>query len=164
MFLVSHSSILKLGLSRGIGLSAQIFMQFLVTRVAGPAGIAMLQLYQTWTCILGETCALGQPTVVMKQISQRPQADTLLLNIRQAISTLLVIWAAVVLLAAFILSINPWASVTNLPLILMVSWSVLCFALLRVSAEALKALGHAEKAVYIENSCLLYTSPSPRDA
>lgn len=147
---IATKKVLSLIFFRGFGVVLQILMQFAVARVAGAAGLGLVQICQTWTCVLGEASAMGLPTQTMKTVS-RSAADQQIIN--RLISSVIKIGTVwLVLFLTGLLGI--WLGVFTLHMGLYgsVAWSVLCFAILRISAEALKALDQAEFAIFTENS------------
>lgn len=151
---ISNKHIVHLTLFRGIGIGLQILMQFAIARVAGPAGIGLVQVYQTWTCVLGETSAAGLPTEAMKVVSRDNHPDRVMARLTRSLKSILMLWvpfAALVLLAGQIdAHWMPFSLSGQLALIL----SILCFAVLRLCAETLKALGSSIKAIFAENLIL----------
>ncbi len=57
---------LAMAASRGAGLALQFLVQVVVGTLAGPAGLGVLQLFMSWSCILGEVLALGLPARAMR--------------------------------------------------------------------------------------------------
>lgn len=149
---ISIQQVFKLITFRGLGVALQVLMQFAIARVGGAAAIGLMQIYQTWTCVLGETTALGLPTQTMKSVSLDSESNTIVLRIKRSLRTLFLAWLVVAGLAVIASFTAPnWISF-SIGSQLALLWSVLCFAVLRVSAEALKAMNHSTEAVLSENA------------
>lgn len=137
---------------RGLGVVLQLLMQFAIARLGGASAVGLMQIYQTWTCVLGETAAMGLPTQTMKSVSMDQHGINTLFRLRNSLKIILIAW--VVVSAVLIVSnwLFPGAILLSMGNQLALVWSVLCFAVLRVAAEALKAMGHQGVAIFSENS------------
>jgi len=154
---LSLKKIARLACFRGVGVLLQMLMQFAIARIAGPAGLAVMQLYQTWSCVLGEAVAMGLPTETMKSISTTQYRLAIKSRLNRRIGMITKCWLIGVLLLV-LFSLLPLGSHLReyLPFSLAgqmaLLWSVLCFAILRLTAEALKAMDGAGQAVFAENN------------
>ena len=61
--------VILLASSRGIAVLGQFLAQIVVGVLAGASGLGILQLFTSWTCVVGEVSAMGLPTRVMRQVS-----------------------------------------------------------------------------------------------
>ena len=136
---------------RGIGVFLQVLMQFAVAQVAGASGLGLMQLYQTWTCVLGETNALGLPTQTMKYASVSPASKETLHRLIRSLKAVFKFWLVAVLIFAFGSLLDPEWTGFSLGVQLAFLWSILCFSILRISAEALKAAGASTAGIFAEN-------------
>lgn len=144
---------------RGMGVLFQMLMQFAIARVAGAAGLGIVQLYQTWSCVLGEISAAGLPTQTMKSISLGRHRVQVIYRLKHSLKIIAQLWLVIVLLLLLIGSLSVGSSLISwIPFSvgcqIALMWSVLCFAVLRLSAEALKAMNCIGEAVFAENSLL----------
>jgi O-antigen/teichoic acid export membrane protein len=133
---------------------AQFAVQLAVGALAGATGLGFLQLASSWTSIGGEVCGRGLPTYAMKQLSSDPgntqQREAFLRTARRAI---LVGWLklspVIVTLIAICLFVIDEPGYGYL--IASVAVTAPLFSVLRLRAEALKALGAPLAAVSLEN-------------
>jgi O-antigen/teichoic acid export membrane protein len=137
----------------------QFLVQVVVGSLAGPAGLGVLQLLLSWSCILGEVLTLGLPARIMRLISvtwSRGEIDATRQALRQA--ALLIIKVAVCVLAGLALLFWCWhlfAServLADIGLVLVATLlAAPLFALLRLAADALKAVDAPLAAISLEN-------------
>ena len=147
-------SILPLLFIRAFSLVLQLLMQFFIAHIAGAQGVGTLQTYQTWSCLLGEVNALGLPTKLIKALSLRHNMSQHRNFFIVSIYMIVIAWF-VLLTALAILSIAiPTFIFSNLTLILCIMGSTLSFAILRISADTLKAKNQLFSAVLFENALL----------
>ncbi|MEP4486531.1 MAG: hypothetical protein ABJ013_12935 [Halioglobus sp.] len=140
--------------SRAIGIVAQFAVQLAVGALSGAAGLGVLQLATSWTSIGGEVFGRGLPTVAMKQLSSHSgnllQREIFLRAARREIVrgwlTLLPVMIGLIVLCLFIFEQPVYGY-----LIASVAISAPLFSVLRLRAEALKALGAPLPAVSLEN-------------
>ena len=139
--------------TRGLAVLIQMLVQLFLARFAGPAGVGIMQLMQSWSCVLGEVMSLGMPTAIMKQLSL--EADHSKQKLMLFGSILLVLRAAVVLVptTAFILWLAVPAENEYQVLFPAVSISIILFAVQRIALEALKTRDRLEQSMWIENTC-----------
>lgn len=135
---------------RLVGVGLQIAVQLLVGRLAGPAGLGLLQLFTSWTCVLGEAAATGRPTLSMRALAvardraSPPALDTYLSSQVRGIGFP---WLAA-LLVSLPIALHAGDKGT---LVFLAILSAGSFALLRLFADGLKALGSPNAGVLIEN-------------
>jgi O-antigen/teichoic acid export membrane protein len=67
----SISTAINLTVVRMLGVVLQMLILLVVGRLTGPQGVGMLQLFNVWTCILGEFTASGLPTHAMRRLATR---------------------------------------------------------------------------------------------
>jgi O-antigen/teichoic acid export membrane protein len=144
--------------SRGVAVALQFAVQVVVGALAGPAGLGLLQLFNSWTCILGEVLALGLPARSMRVIAvdwQRRDGHQGGALLRAA--ALLIMRASAIAwgVAALVLATLWWAGVAPSadigPVLLAVLLAAPLFALLRLGAEALKAVDSPLQAIALES-------------
>ena len=150
---------LLMAASRGAAVGLQFLAQIAVGGLAGPAGLGVLQLFTSWSCILGEIMALGLPARAMRisaiNWSRREVSGTAQELDRAA---WLILKVAVCLAAGFALVMwltagsghGPTASFTGLILVATLLAAPL-FALSRVGAEALKGTDATLPAISLES-------------
>jgi O-antigen/teichoic acid export membrane protein len=137
---------------RGISILLQFFLQLVIARLTGTAGVAMVQVYQSWVSVLGETNCLG---LANKATKFTALADTYA-NIKQQLVTcsliIIFIWLVASLLLVLGLSTKLLSrGELNIVVITCLAVSVLCFAILRLVSSALKALNKVNTAIMLEN-------------
>ena len=147
-----------LAASRGSAIVAQFAAQLVVGMSAGAAGLGILQLFTSWTCIAGELLGLGWPGRAMRQVAVDYAAGRGALvegvlrgarrNILQA--WLLLVLAGIPLLLLWLVQAGPVSGEYG-RLILAVFLTAPLFALLRLYADSLKAAGAALPAVTLES-------------
>lgn len=140
--------------SRATGIVAQFAVQLVVGALAGAGGLGVLQLATSWTSIGGEFFGRGLPTVAMKQLSSHPgssqQRDAFLRSARREITRgWLKLLPVMTVLAAICLFVPDQSHYGYL--IASVAITAPLFSVLRLRAEALKALGKPLPAVSLEN-------------
>jgi O-antigen/teichoic acid export membrane protein len=133
-----------------LGVFLQLAVQVLVGRLTGSAGVGLMQLYITWTCVLGEGVAMGRPAHAMKTMAvARDQSLPAVIKyyLKQQLLAIVLVWLAFIALASgLIYNAGDLQWVLSLAAV-----SALFFALLRLLAEALKAQGRANLSVFAES-------------
>ncbi len=131
------------------GLGLQLAAQLVVGRLAGPAGLGIVQLFTSWTCVLGEVSALGRPSHAMKSLAvarDRASRQGLDRYLSQQVRGIALPWGVALLLALpVILGLKERGE-----FILLVLLASGCFALLRLFSEGLKALERPGISVLVE--------------
>lgn len=152
---MNKNSILQIAplmLVRGIAVILQALMQLAIARVAGSGGIGLMQLYQTWTCVLGETNAMGLPTQTLKYVSVNPEGQETRNRLIRSLKFVSGWWLLGSLVATAVFAVVPGLMGFSLWVQLAFIWSILCFSVLRISAEALKAIGRSGQSIFAENA------------
>jgi len=148
----------RLAASRGAAIVAQFAAQLVVGVSAGAAGLGILQLFTSWTCIAGELLGLGWPSRSMRQVAveyAEGRGDSVDSVLRTARRNILRVWLLLVLagLPALLL----WLGQTEPEggeygrLLLAAVLAAPLFALMRLYADSLKAAGAALAAVTLES-------------
>ena len=145
--------------SRCSGVALQFLLQIVVGGMAGPAGIGILQLFSSWSSILGEALARGLPPWAMRIVSvdgicdqQRARAGN---GLRWAIHRVVKISLLFALVAwPVLLFLGEWLRADYYLIVQAVILAAPLIALLRLGSEALKGNGRALLAVSIENFAL----------
>lgn len=160
--LARHFNALSMAASRAIAVGLQLITQVVVGWLSGPAGLGVLQLFTSWTCIAGEILARGLPTKAMRVTAVAwEQGDTehcsaQLKHSGRAILRLAWLGIPVALLAYL-------AAASSLEdaelqrmgwLLLAVMLSAPIFALIRLASETLKATDATLQAISLENLVL----------
>ncbi len=148
--------------SRGAGVSLQFVVQIVVGSLAGPAGLGVLQLFMSWSCILGEVLALGLPARSMRITSvtwdRGDLSGTRSALARAAFLTLR--FAACFVTTSFIIlwglavTGNKAAESESALILVAALLAAPIFALARIGAEALKAVEAPLPAITLENMIL----------
>ena len=151
---------LLLAASRGAAIAGQVAVQMAVGALSGPAGLGVLQLFTAWSNVLGELAARGYPTQVLRRVSVawragesstcRNEVDLARTTIRRGVTVALA-------LAALLLALTVAGDsglVRWLLLGLALGAAAGLFALMRLFAEALKAVDAPLPAVTLENLVL----------
>jgi O-antigen/teichoic acid export membrane protein len=145
--------------SRAGAVGLQLAVQVAVGALSGPAGLGLLQLFTSWTCIAGEILARGLPASTMRLTAvawEREDTAACRGQLRFAVVKILR-GSAVGLPVALIvlLLVQAWGSLSLVsPMgLALVSVAVAAplFALLRLGADALKAVDAALQAITLEN-------------
>lgn len=150
---------LAMGASRGIGVGLQFVVQIVVGSLAGPAGLGVLQLFMSWSCILGEVFALGLPARSMRITAvtwaQRDLAGTRAALGRAAFMSLRFAVCFVSLFSVILWLLattdNKWAQSESALIFMAALLAAPLFALARIGAEALKAVEAPISAISFEN-------------
>lgn len=149
---------LAMACSRGVAVLLQFAVQVVVGAMAGPAGLGLLQLFTSWTCILGEVLALGLPARSLRSVAiawKRPDGDRGIAVLGAASRLILRASAATWAAASVVLGALWWAGLLPGSATAAVGLAVLLaaplFALLRLGAEALKAADSPLQAITLEN-------------
>jgi O-antigen/teichoic acid export membrane protein len=146
---------LLLAASRCAAVAVQFLLQVVVGATAGAAGLGVLQLFASWSCIAGEVLARGLPAWAMRVVAvetARPDVDGPSRPLRWAAGRILWLAAAFGLVVLpFIAWADRWLPGDYRQIALAVIVSAPLFALLRLGAEALKGSGKALLAVTLEN-------------
>jgi O-antigen/teichoic acid export membrane protein len=135
-------------LVRLLGLGLQLVVQLVVGRLAGPAGLGLLQLFTSWTCVAGEAAALGRPVHAMRTLAVsregagRSGLDAYLSRQVRAIAAP---WFVMLIIALPVL-----LQLKRGRFILLVMLAAGGFALLRLFSESLKALARPAVSVLVE--------------
>lgn len=147
-----------LAASRGGALLAQFAAQLVVGVSAGAAGLGILQLFTSWTCIAGELLGLGWPTRAMREVAVDcgdRRADRVADLLRTARGSILRAWLLLLLAGAPALLLwrgyaghDPGDYGWLLPAAVL---AAPIFSLLRLYADSLKATGAALAAVTLES-------------
>ena len=137
---------------RGLGVILQCLLQIVVARLAGPAGVSVLQIFQSWTCLSGEAAAMGLPLQLMKQAAVLGDSATTRQLLILSIHTIVRIWLILFVIAVVLRLINVNWFQTDWPIVLVASAATLCFALQRVLADLLKALNQVSFSIFAETS------------
>lgn len=148
----SIRKIIELISARGLGVVLQVLMQFTIARLGGPAALGLLQIYQTWSCVLGEVTAMGLPTQTMKSVAIESQGRAVIVRLYRSLKCIFVAWLAVAVLLLILGWLLPGFMVLSFGNQVALAWSVFCFASLRICAEALKAMNASGEAVFAENA------------
>ena len=149
----------SLAASRGGAVGVQFLVQVVVGALAGPAGLGILALFTSWSCLLGEVLAQGLPARAMRTVAVNfPDGDRQWIRDDLRRSALRILGAAALLaiLAALALLVG-----RNLPgagnpteytqVALAVVAAAPLFALLRLGSDALKGAGAPLEAITLEN-------------
>ena len=149
--------VILLASSRGIAVLGQFLAQIVVGVLAGASGLGILQLFTSWTCVVGEVSAMGLPTRVMRQVSVA-YADKNIELIKEKIAISckkILAFCLVILLLILIFTTSIFYITGNW---FEYSWMLIAvglvapfFSLLRLYSEALKATGTTLLAVTVEN-------------
>lgn len=137
---------------RGMGVVLQCLLQIVVARVAGPAGVSVLQIFQSWTCVSGEVAALGLPVQLMKQAAVLGQSAKTRALLIVCIGTIVRLWFAVFVIAVVVRSMNFSWFQPAWSLVFVAAAASLCFALQRVLVDLLKALNQVGFGIFAETS------------
>ena len=137
---------------RGISILLQFFLQLIIARLTGTAGVAMVQVYQSWVSVLGETNCLG---LANKATKFTALAETYA-KIKQQLITCCVIIIIIWVAAGSLLVLGLWSKLIsrgelNTVVITCLAISALCFAILRLVSSSLKALDKVNTAIMLEN-------------
>jgi O-antigen/teichoic acid export membrane protein len=146
---------LVLASSRGLGVLAQVALQIAVGALGGAAALGLLQIFASWTGVIGELVGGGHPTRILRDTSvQAARGDrrAITRGLRQALLKVLgygLIAAAAIAacLASGLVTPDDVAAKT----ILAVACCAPLFAAARLCAEGLKGLEHPTWAVALEN-------------
>jgi len=149
---ISVRQVLQLISVRGLGVLLQVLLQFAIARLGGASALGLMQIYQTWMCVMGETTAMGLPTQTMKSVSTDRQGHVIVSRIMNSLKLIFLFWIVISTALLTCSWVFPDLIVLSQGNQLALTWSVLCFAALRVSAEALKAMDYSGKAIFSENS------------
>ena len=148
----------RLAVSRGAAIVAQFAAQLVVGLSAGAAGLGLLQLFTSWTCIAGELLGLGWPSRAMRQVAvdyANGHGDRVAEVLRRARGTILRTW--LLLLLVCIPALMVWLGQKGSEsgeyghLLLAVALGAPLFALMRLYADSLKGAGAALPAVTLES-------------
>ncbi len=146
---------LLLAASRGLAVGLQFLLQVVVGNLAGAAALGLLQLFVSWTCMLGEGIARGLPVWAMRRTALQAASgawsaarNELEWATGQILRLGLGIWlgGAVVLLL-----IGPTLPADYRVIAVAVLCGAPLFALVRLGAEALKGIGEPLRAITLEN-------------
>lgn len=137
---------------RGISVLLQFFLQLVIARLTGTAGIATVQVYQSWVSVLGETNCLGLANKATKFTALAESYA----NIKQQLITCSIIITMIWFAGSALLVLGPSAKLMpsgelNAVVITCLAVSVLCFAIMRLVSSSLKALDKVTTAVVLEN-------------
>jgi len=138
-------------LLRLVGVGLQFAVQLVVARLTGAAGLGLLQVFSTWTCVLGEAIASGHPAHAMKTMAiakDYSASAQLQAYLRRALVHMLLVWCLALVFALLL-------SQLELPherVLWMAVGAAILFAVLRVMSEALKSLAGASTSVFVENA------------
>lgn len=143
-----------LGAGRLTGVAAQMGVQIAVGTLTGPAGIGTLQVHVAWSTLLGEVIGAGEPTRAMRDTAVNGP-HTVRASLRRA-SRRILGFATLPALAAAALYASGQALELGIAMTMLLSIVVAAplFALGRLFAETLKALGRTLTAVTLENTVL----------
>ena len=151
--------VFSLAASRGAAVLAQFLVQLAVSSMAGAAGLGVLQLFTSWTCIAGEVLARGLPTRAMRLVSVAYAdrgAHVIERILRDARRQILRLWLSLLVLAlvpaALLLTsqaTSDWIYYGHLLLAAVLVAPL--FSLCRLYAESLKATGASLAAVTLES-------------
>ena len=150
---------LYLAVSRAAAVALQFVLQLVVGNLAGPAGLGLLQLFHSWTCVLGEVLAQGLPAQTLRVTSVAWGSRNIAqcaFYLRQAVGRILkgcIILTAIVAVSLPLLHLlgsadTPW--VPGLVILAVLVASPL-FALLRLGSETLKAVDMPLQAITLES-------------
>jgi O-antigen/teichoic acid export membrane protein len=144
--------------SRFGGVGLQFLVQICVGALAGPYGLGVLQLFASWSSMVGEGFARGLPAWAMRVVAvdtSRGNATSARDNLAWAVQRIVALALVVGLLALLLLAlIDDWPAGVYRGIALAVILGAPLFALLRLGADALKGAGEALLAVSIENLVL----------
>lgn len=140
-------------------MAAQLLVQVVVGALAGAGGLGVLQLFTSWSCMVGEVLAQGLPTRAMRTVAVKyPQGQAAWIRCELRHAARRILWAgfalatlALVLQLArpgFLAAADPgdYALIAAATLI-----AAPLFALVRLAADALKATDAALLAVSLES-------------
>ncbi|QFU77170.1 hypothetical protein EY643_16740 [Halioglobus maricola] len=149
----------QLASGRAVAVGLQFLAQLAVSAVAGPAGLGVLQLFQSWVVIAGELLAQGYPASAMRMTAVRfSQGDKrgITTDWHAATRRIGFLWLILLLLLAgfapvlvaqrFVL-----AGADLMALAVAVAIAAPLFALQRVASEMLKACAAPALAVALES-------------
>lgn len=147
-----------LAVSRIGAVGLQLLGQIAVGALAGPAGLGVLQLFNSWSCVAGEVAARGLPTRALREVSVAyagGNATAVRGAVADACKRILHGWwpsAFLALLLAGLLALPALRPLTGdyLPLAVAVIICAPLFALARLFAEALKGSDAPVLAVSLE--------------
>ena len=144
--------------SRCGGVALQFLLQVVVGGMAGPAGLGVLQLFASWSSMLGEGLARGLPAWAMRIVAvdtTRDDPARARHDLQWAVRRIVLLALAVGLVAGLALVLaGAWLPPDYYRIAQAVILAAPLFALLRLGAEALKGAGQALLAVSIENLVL----------
>lgn len=150
---------LALATSRGSTVAAQLLVQVVVGALAGASGLGVLQLFTSWSCMLGEVLAQGLPTRAMRTVAVKYSGgDAAWIRCELRRATERILWAGFAL-AVIVLAMK-FAAPGFLPGEQLGDYGLIAgavliaaplFALLRLAADSLKATDAALQAVTLES-------------
>jgi O-antigen/teichoic acid export membrane protein len=137
---------------RGTSVLLQFLLQLVIARLTGTAGIATIQVYQSWVSVLGETNCLG---LANKATKFTALAETYA-KIKQQLITCSIIITIIWLAGGLLFVLGLWTKLKpsgelNTVVIACLAISVLCFAIMRLVSSSLKALDKVTTAIVLEN-------------
>jgi O-antigen/teichoic acid export membrane protein len=145
--------------SRGGGIAVQFLVQVVVGALAGAAGLGVLQLFTSWSCLLGETQARGQPARAMRVVAvnySEGNGDWIKTDLQRAAGRILRAAAGLAVLAAIafvvgrdLLTNGGLADYGKIAMAVVIAAPL--FALLRLGSEALKGANAPLAAITLEN-------------
>jgi O-antigen/teichoic acid export membrane protein len=152
---------LVLAFSRGLGVLAQVALQVAVGALGGPASLGLLQLFASWTSVIGEVVGGGYPTRVLRDTAVHA-ANGDRAAIRQGLWGALRRVAGYGIVAALAVAICLRTGListgaTATAVVIAVLACAPLFAASRLCAEALKGLDRPLAAVALENLSLPVT-------
>ena len=150
---------LAMAASRGAAVGMQFLVQIAVGGLAGPAGLGLLQLFMSWSCILGEVLALGLPARAMRTTAvnwDRGEAGSAWLELERSASLILKVvafFALGLLLSLWLIDSVGHASTTSVNglILLATVFAAPLVALSRLGADALKGSDAALPAIALES-------------
>lgn len=150
---------LGLMVGRCAAVPLQMLSQVFVGALAGPAGLGVLQLFTSWTCLAGEVLTQGHPARAMRSAataghnsSMVPITDELRTG-QRAIVRLWFPFALTIGLLALLVNAVPFAGAAP-AIVIGVVMAAPAFALQRLWSETLKGADRALAAVSLENATL----------
>jgi O-antigen/teichoic acid export membrane protein len=138
-------------LLRLVGVGLQFAVQLVVARLTGAAGLGLLQVFSTWTCVLGEAIASGRPAHAMKTLAvakDHSSSAQLQAYLQRGLVHMLLLWSLALIFALLLSQLE----LAHERVLWMAVGAAILFAVLRLMSEALKSLAGASTSVFVENA------------
>lgn len=153
---------LMLAVSRCASVAVQFILQIAVGGMAGAGGLGILQLFTSWSSLIGEGLARGLPPWAMRVVAvDMAQKNTARAryHLQWAVRRIVFLALWLGMIAGLVIVWIDWPAEDYYLLAVAVALGAPLFALLRLGSDALKGAGEALRAVTLENlllpGCLL---------